>query len=55
MINAMTATTLALRNLQETAWKDSLCTCQDASIVAASVVAMILLTNKRVESWLLWI
>lgn len=36
-------------------WGDALYTYWDASIVAASVVAMILLSKKKVESWWLWI
>jgi nicotinamide riboside transporter PnuC len=36
-------------------WDAALYTYWDASIVAASVVAMILLSHKKVESWWLWI
>lgn len=36
-------------------WEDALYTYWDASIVAASVVAMLLLSLKKVESWWLWI
>ncbi len=36
-------------------WEDALYTYWDASIVAASVVAMVLLSRKKVESWWLWI
>ena len=36
-------------------WEDALYTYWDASIVAASVMAMILLSLKKVESWWLWI
>lgn len=36
-------------------WDGALYTYWDASIVAASVVAMILLSRKKVESWWLWI
>jgi len=36
-------------------WDNALHTYWDASIVAASVVAMVLLSQKKVESWWLWI
>jgi nicotinamide mononucleotide transporter len=36
-------------------WDDALYTYWDASIVAASVVAMVLMTQKKYESWWLWI
>lgn len=36
-------------------WDNTLYTYWDASIVAASVIAMILLSTKKVESWYLWI
>jgi nicotinamide mononucleotide transporter len=36
-------------------WFDSAHTLWDASIVAASVVAQLLLSRKKVESWWLWI
>lgn len=36
-------------------WDNALYTYWDASIVAASVVAMVLLSRKKVESWWLWI
>lgn len=36
-------------------WEDALYTYWDASIVAASVVAMVLLSKKKVESWVFWI
>jgi nicotinamide mononucleotide transporter len=36
-------------------WDRALYTYWDASIVAASVVAMVLLSKKKVESWWLWI
>ncbi|MCP3939766.1 MAG: nicotinamide mononucleotide transporter [Actinomycetia bacterium] len=39
----------------ETGWEDALHTYWDASIVAASVVAMVLLSRKKVESWWLWV
>ncbi|MCC5951693.1 MAG: nicotinamide mononucleotide transporter [Acidimicrobiia bacterium] len=36
-------------------WGEMLYTYWDASIVAASVLAMILMSRKKVESWWLWI
>lgn len=36
-------------------WENALHTYWDASIVAASVLAMLLLSRKKVESWWLWI
>lgn len=47
--------TLAFGWLLETSWERALYTYWDASIVAASVVAMVLLAKKKVESWWLWI
>lgn len=41
--------------LLESGWETALYTYWDASIVAASVVAMVLLSKKKVESWWLWI
>ncbi len=50
----LTATVL-LSWVLDAGWEDALYTYWDASIVAASVVAMILLSRKKVESWWLWI
>ena len=36
-------------------WEDALYTYWDASIVAASILAMLLLSWKKVESWWLWL
>ena len=41
--------------LLDAGWDNALYTYWDASIVAASVVAMVLLSKKKVESWWLWI
>jgi nicotinamide mononucleotide transporter len=49
------AATVVLGWLLDAGWDDALYTYWDASIVAASVVAMILLSKKKVESWWLWI
>ncbi len=54
-IIAIVVTTFILGKVLESSWGTSLYIYWDASIVAASVVAMILLAQKRVESWLLWI
>ncbi len=47
--------TMALGWLLDAGRGDALYTYWDASIVAASVVAMLLLSRKKVESWWLWI
>jgi len=47
--------TMVLGWLLDAGWDDALYTYWDASIVAASVVAMLLLSRKKVESWWLWI
>ena len=49
------ATTGLLGWSLETVWQDALHTYWDASIVAASVLAMALMSRKKVESWWLWI
>lgn len=54
-IGAIAITTIVLGKVLDTAWQNSLYIYWDASIAAASVVAMILLATKRVESWILWI
>lgn len=41
--------------LLDAGWQDAVYTYWDASIVAASVIAMVLLSRKKVESWWLWI
>lgn len=53
--SAVVAGTIAAGWLLDAGWEDSLYTYWDASIVAASVVAMVLLSKKKVESWWLWI
>lgn len=47
--------TFLLGWLLDTVWTDALHTHWDASIVAASVVAMVLMSKKKVESWWFWI
>ncbi len=47
--------TVILGWVLETSWSNALYTYWDASIVAASVIAMVLLSRKKVESWWLWI
>ena len=47
--------TVILGWVLDAGWEDALYTYWDASIVAASVVAMVLLSRKKVESWWLWI
>lgn len=52
---AMAAATVGLGWLLDAGWDEALFTYWDASIVAASVVAMVLMSTKKVESWWLWI
>ena len=52
---AVVVFTLALGRLLDAGWDNALYTYWDASIVAASIVAMVLLSRKKVESWWLWI
>lgn len=47
--------TLLLGQALETLWAGTLHVYWDASIVAASVVAMVLMARKKLESWWLWI
>lgn len=47
--------TVVLGRLLDAGWDDALYTYWDASIVAASVLAQLLLSLKKVESWWLWI
>jgi nicotinamide mononucleotide transporter len=47
--------TVVLGWILDAGWDNALYTYWDASIVAASVVAMVLLSRKKVESWWLWI
>jgi nicotinamide mononucleotide transporter len=46
---------VALGWVLDAGWEDALYTYWDASIVAASVLAMVLMSRKKVESWWLWI
>lgn len=52
---AVATATVVLGWVLDAGWEDALYTYWDASIVAASVVAMVLLSRKKVESWWLWI
>ncbi len=52
---AMIVFTIVLGGALDAGWDSALYTYWDASIVAASVVAMVLLSRKKVESWWLWI
>lgn len=47
--------TFVLGRLLDAGWERALDTYWDASIVAASVLAMALLSRKKVETWWLWI
>lgn len=47
--------TAALGWVLDAGWEEALYTYWDASIVAGSVLAMILMSRKKVESWWLWI
>lgn len=55
MFGAGIGATVILGWLLDAGWEDALYTYWDASIAAASVVAMVLLSRKKVESWWLWI
>ncbi len=55
VLGAGLVVTVLLGWFLDAGWEDALYTYWDASIVAASVVAMILLSQKKVESWWLWI
>lgn len=52
---ALVAGTLVFGSLLDAGWDNAVLVYWDASVVAASVVAMLLLSDKRVESWWLWI
>lgn len=54
-LGGMVVATGLLGWLLNAGWADALHTYWDASIVAASVVAQLLLSRKKVESWWLWI
>ena len=55
VVAAMALFTAMLGWWLDAGWDNALYTYWDASIVAASVVAMVLLSKKKVESWWLWI
>jgi len=55
VLAAGAALTVALGWTLEAGLDDALYTYWDASIVAASVLAMVLMSRKKVESWWLWI
>lgn len=55
VLAAMCALTVMLGRLLDAVWDEALYVYWDASIVAASVVAMVLMSKKNVESWWLWI
>jgi len=54
-VAAMAGFTLVFGWLLDAGWDSAVHTYWDASIVAASVVAMVLLSRKKPESWWLWI
>lgn len=55
LLGAGLGVTGAAGRLLDAGWQSAVYTYWDASIVAASVIAMILLSRKKVESWWLWI
>lgn len=55
VLAAGVALTVALGWFLDAGWEEAVYTYWDASIVAASVLAMILMSRKKVESWWLWI
>ncbi len=52
---ALVAGTFAFGRLLDAGWDSAVFAYWDASVVAASVIAMLLLSDKRVESWWFWI
>lgn len=52
---ALVVGTVILGRVLDAGWGDAVSTYWDASIVAASVLAMVLMARKKVESWWLWI
>jgi len=55
VLAAGVAGTVVLGRLLDAGWSDALYTYWDASIVAGSILAMLLMSRKKVESWWLWI
>jgi nicotinamide mononucleotide transporter len=55
VLAALAVSTVVLGRVLDAGWTNALHASWDASIVAASVVAMVLLSKKKVESWWLWI
>ena len=55
VLGAGAAATVLLGLVLDAGWEGAVHAWWDASIVAASVLAMILLARKKVESWWLWI
>ncbi len=55
VLGAGVLATVLLGWVLDAGWEDALYVYWDASIVAASVVAMILMSRKKVETWWLWI
>lgn len=55
VLAAMAAATVTFGWVLDAGYETAVYTYWDASIVAASVVAMVLLSTKKVESWWLWI
>lgn len=54
-VAALVVGTVVLGRVLDAGWDGALHTTWDASIVAASVLAQLLLSRKKVESWWLWI
>ena len=54
-VTALVVGTVVLARVLDAGWDGALHTTWDASIVAASVLAQLLLSRKKVESWWLWI
>lgn len=52
---ALVVGTVILGQVLDAGWGESLYTYWDASIVAASILAMFLMARKKVESWWFWI
>jgi nicotinamide mononucleotide transporter len=55
VVGAVAVATVTLGRFLDAGWDEGLYTYWDASIVGASVMAQLLLSMKKVESWWLWI
>ena len=52
---SLVVATVVLGRMLDAGWEDAIYTYWDASIVAGSALAMVLMARKKVESWWFWI